>query len=764
MLSIFKKEEKWVVPLLLYAGFVSLLLFFGNGIYVPIIHGDEAGYVGNARFLTLDYKVPKYNNPYHPGYSLLIAPVFWFTSDTTAAYRAIIVLNAFILSLNILAIYFLLKKIWPDIKTHILLTITLVTCLYPTSALSSNLAMSEAGFIPFYGLTCLSAACAFDKRYWFYWVILGILAGFLYVIHPKAIAVICALVIVSIWVLWPLLKNIHLHISFFSGLVIIIISGKYIEKYISEHGHWSAQISTTSTSAYSAKAFVSSQISTIDFSRLLVLIYEIAGQGFYLIVSTYGLFVVSLIVAFIYFKKVFINGDKSLIAQISAFIGLSMVATWMLSSLKMYNGSRADHFIYGRYNEGVLSPFILLSLIGLLHPLWREIISARKWVVIVCGSFLVFGGLLFFGRTPEELSRSLNPANVLGIFPVYRVFQELSIIKIGLFSLALSLPFVYLTRRYNKSIVVWGLIGVFLVSSYYTGKVYFTWGARSRAKQKVVADAVNKISDNLNVDFPCINYDRTTFQFWHYFNYQFFLPRSEFRYFEPRKKPPLCSELIISGRYDINKYYPYARLITFENHFKQALWVTPGNVQKRLINKGLVFPEKFPGPLEPEAYRSEIRIHNYSKDSLITLRKGESRNLTATVQHQGLGSPWPNRYGLGEEHSSVSLGIIWYQKISQESKERRSINNISLYKKRLKRLRQREQAPSRLAEYRSELPYTLFPGESVVLRIVLKPFGYDKKPLPSGEYKVVLSMVQEGVTWFYQKNDRPVTLKVRIVD
>ncbi len=64
-----------VVPCL---GLVVLHVLFALTRDRPLIFADEAGYIGNARYLAGGLPIKMLNSAaYYPGYSLLLMPVFW---------------------------------------------------------------------------------------------------------------------------------------------------------------------------------------------------------------------------------------------------------------------------------------------------------------------------------------------------------------------------------------------------------------------------------------------------------------------------------------------------------------------------------------------------------------------------------------------------------------------------------------------------------------------------------------------------------------
>ena len=88
-----------------------------------------------------------------------------------------------------------------------------------------------------------------------------------------------------------------------------------------------------------------------------------SGQMYYLIFSTFGLVLFGYYFSFNYIIKYYkdIKTDKNIITI--AFVVLSLFFLSLLSAVFMLNQSRVDHILYGRYNEGVLLPVLLIGII-----------------------------------------------------------------------------------------------------------------------------------------------------------------------------------------------------------------------------------------------------------------------------------------------------------------------------------------------------------------------------------------------------------------
>jgi len=233
MKSANKIKRTFISPLLwIYAMFVLIHIILVIGMESPIIYPDEAGYMGNARFLASGFGLPNIENMYYPGYSLFLVPVFWIFDNQLLAYRASLIVNSLLLSTLCIAIYFLTKELYPHAKESMRLLVTVTVGFYPPFLLYQHVAMSESAYIPIFAFSCLLCSYAFRSRYWLTLFLFGTVSGFLDVIHPKSLPVLLAVLIIFIKVLWPLHKNIVPLASIIFGVFSSIGLSFFLRKYI----------------------------------------------------------------------------------------------------------------------------------------------------------------------------------------------------------------------------------------------------------------------------------------------------------------------------------------------------------------------------------------------------------------------------------------------------------------------------------------------------------------------------------------------------
>jgi hypothetical protein len=202
---------------------------------------------------------------------------------------------------------------------------------------------------------------------------------------------------------------------------------------------------------------------------------------------------------------------------------------------------------------------------------------------------------------------------------------------------------------------------------------------------------------------------------FHYFNDSYFLPDYTFRTYKRRVKLRPKGDLVLSGSTDFGDFHPGARLLGLENFsyrktgYMQALWVLPGLLQETLADGGWLLPEGFPGALQREVLKSELRIlePGFLAKPLV---RGRDLWLPLEVTHRG-SAPWPHRGGLGTAEHSVRLVASWFSVDSSEP----------------------------IAQQGADLPRVLYPGDAA--RVVVKLSA--QTTMPAGRYRVTVGIAQE---------------------
>lgn len=561
-----------------YLGLVLVHIMMGWPMAQPHLFADELGYLGHARYIAGTGRMPDMGTTtyYHFGYSLFLIPAFRLFPDPEHTYRAVVVTNAFLISLLYFAIYFLLRTGF-DTRRFAASCIALVTCLYPAFLLQSNLAWSENAFIPAYGGAVAALYGYLKRQSYVTALVFALLAGFLYTIHPRGIVVIAVSAL--------LLIVLALRGSVRRGpaatalicLITILLGTDMVNDHLRSIG-WMARRGPVSLSGFLQRA--------MSAEGALGFVLAISGQLLYLSQATAGLFLVGLWYACVSVWTGFRDSEQRARRWQSwavLFAVLSSLALVFASGVAMARGgTRADHLVYGRYNEPILGIYLALALVSFQSGWFRE-----RWRSLGAAVVVTFGlltALVVGTRGDLLLSRAIVPANVLGIYPVVAELGRFDLVVVSLTSTALFIVVAFLSMK----ALIAGLSLLVLCFSMVAESGYSSFFLRTQRHIRN-ANTLPGVMRELGDDIRLVGYDMS-FNRWRtaplrFFSYQYLLPHTRLARFSSRQKQIPPSTVVISGTSWPQAERYRARLVAVESGTGQALWLLPGSIQERLFPK-----------------------------------------------------------------------------------------------------------------------------------------------------------------------------------
>ena len=194
----------WGLALVLgYLAQVAFRLWLSRHQVVPLANPDESAYLVEARVLA-HAGAPSnfsYGTLYQGGYSLLLVPIYWFTSNSVTVYHATMAVNAVVNALLMPLAYLALRRL--SLPRWLAYLGAAVAALVPEGVFYTQDALSDAIF-PVVVLAWLLAVhtwlTARDRRASLGWAALSaLLAGYSYAVHPRGLVVITAFGLVTVY-------------------------------------------------------------------------------------------------------------------------------------------------------------------------------------------------------------------------------------------------------------------------------------------------------------------------------------------------------------------------------------------------------------------------------------------------------------------------------------------------------------------------------------------------------------------------------------
>lgn len=351
------------MPSYLIIALIPLFFLFHNREYSgPAYLADEIGYLTKAAFLG-GHAVDGASS-YHGGYSFFLAPVFAIFDSPSAVWSGAMVINALLW----FGSFFLLNQlltIWHrDISGVNRFFALLVSALYPAWVTMSGYVFPTSAFV-FFFLCCITTLAKWRQTDTLSLVPHSLCTGYLYWIHPTALGVVLASFI-TVVVICHLSRN-YRAIVIHTSLVVLLI-------FLYKKGVHAWLTVGMTPEGYNAKENYPSVLSIYnkiaDFHIWVDLGTKLLGQIAYITISSFGLALFGLVSCFNKGRTLFSSrNDNSshLVSAISLFLILSLffVAGIGAAMFASEGLARTDHWIYGRYVDGVVLPMLAVGFLTL---------------------------------------------------------------------------------------------------------------------------------------------------------------------------------------------------------------------------------------------------------------------------------------------------------------------------------------------------------------------------------------------------------------
>ncbi len=707
-----------------FTGALAVLTFVvhvlaANRMHVPIIQGDEAGYLGNARYIVSG--IGRTHAGYAAGYSLLLVPPTLLSHDPLTVYHLALVVNALLAAALPLLAVFLARRVFPRASTTALVVTALLVVLYPGWSTIANMALSENALgshgarhcVRNRGGATIDAPLVCGRR---------ARASYTCAVNPRGILVVAAFAIAVVVATEPW-KRRGPAIAALAVAFVGTVAGRVLNIAVAGTSHVAGVKGDAGGQAL--KPLLHPHLWNDAAANIL-------GRVAYTSIATFGVAIAgALVLAFALARRPPAAAADSLF-PVAAFALPALVLTLVVSALSAVQVplTGVDYLVYGRYVDGVLAPVLVLGAAWLFDQTPALARRAEVTRALVVGAVLAVVVLAFaLIRPPAIKGAGLNIANVLAL-RIYVVHLHWSLPAVLLAGVALT-TVVLLAVAVDRRLGAACMLVFFAFSSWTAYNDYAVHDSIGRARQHVLVEAIERLRA-LGVDTSCVLRDNAApLSLWHIANYEFFVPASAF----PDPTPPVsdCGPLIVSADARADISFPGARPVSFENDVPMGLWVilsrVPLPVRLAILEQGLVGPVPVTAALPNAAYRSSITVAAQSMSaSQLRLRLG--------VVHVGAGAPWPGSFS---PLQAKGVGLV------------RFIVTVS------------DAAANVRFTGRCPVPRTMLPGEATTSECVVKfTSGGRPSTLPTGRYTVRVGLIQEGVTAFSTKGDTSTVTLVTI--
>lgn len=366
----------------------------------PSFPFDEITYLQMARLIAGDPPAgPVDSGGYYPGWSVVIAPVWWVTQDPLAVYRASIAIAVGLALLTIWPLSSLLRR-WGLTGPQAVTVAAVVMCL-PSRALQSDYVLSESLLM----LAVVSAIVA-GIRLWERpsvgrALVLTTLVSFAYLTHARVLPFVLA---VGIWLLFFLRRS---WLPALCGLV--SLAGL----------SWGvAELATALNDRLVEGSFAQTEGFTQNLETTTAGLLAVAGSGqvWYQLVASFGVVAVGAVAVIVSvareLRRWMIGPAGLVLGVVLAMVLLSILAWSGEANLYLNEWRRLDAWLYGRYADPFTAVVVAIGL--------AVIVRGASWKTLMSSAVVAAGVLAVVLLKVAPLAPTwgyITPAHIPGVMP-----------------------------------------------------------------------------------------------------------------------------------------------------------------------------------------------------------------------------------------------------------------------------------------------------------------------------------------------------------
>jgi len=369
----------WVILLTLgWLVQTGLRVWFGREQFMPLAHPDETAYLVAARVLAGGPGADlSHSTLYQGGYPLLITPAYWFTSNPSTVYHAVLVINALLSALVLPLGYLACRRL--GLGRPAAYVVATLGALVPAGFFYSEYAMADAVF-PVVTLawlltthTWLDPSTASSARVRYAAAVgSAVLAAFAYATHSRGLVMLAGLAAVGAFILW---RQAAARLSVLAAALTAVVT---VAAGWSLNHHISLAVYPRGTRSLSGQ--IRHRLSSVNGT--IHVLEMAAGQLWRLVLDSWGIAGIGLVAALLVIVRRDIRSDLRIMAALS--VAVTTVIACTAPAALPHDQSMA--WASGRYLDGMIIVFFLVGGVILLRARMRDILVCAA---VSAGPFLL---------------------------------------------------------------------------------------------------------------------------------------------------------------------------------------------------------------------------------------------------------------------------------------------------------------------------------------------------------------------------------------
>lgn len=720
------------------AGLVLVHLWLSSRISGPSVVYDEAGYLGNARWLAGDHHWSMPRSPaYAAGYPLLLSPLAALIDDAPTQFRAFLVVNAVLLALVYPALVVVLRRVLAVPARTAMIAAAGGALAAPVAAAGVSV-IAENLVLPLVVVSVLAAwamaAPALPR--WQRWGYGPVMAA-LYATHPRF--TLTLVVAVGVLVVGVVRGRVTRSVGMVNAVTLAVgtLAARALNTWIVAD-RW-REVEQLEGGPRDWMELLTSRAGIVELFDTSV------GQLWYLAAGSLGLVVVGVGVVARSLRAPTTHHPPGAAAEdaqrspsdladhastLALAHLLGCAAAVFVTSVAFFarNQFRIDHYVYGRHNDSFTAIFVAGALSFLLAS---ERIRARATALVA--AVLSVGALtlvLNLRRDPTDFDASYSAFAAPSIIRMVQVepswgFIAPALVAVGAIAAMVAAVVIagLLRPGAGSRLVLTAVVAMFPAGWFLHNGLGVADGTASFHALNV--DGWNAPRDLRRLGITSLAIDESAGGARPTLHYPFALPDVTVTTFDgSRVDAEPQGPVVLAPVDDARMAAEGARIALLDTGFLLhvlgaegglAVWVRPGPVQDRLGDEGALLPAAFPSALATEARRAGLTIVDPPAGP-VRVAAGGRVPLAVRVEHRGVGEPWPD---------AASYDMAGRVQIAAH------VTPVD---------------PSGVEGARTggELPRWMLPGDDAVAEVEVVAVGRFLQPLPPGRYRVELSVVQDA--------------------
>jgi hypothetical protein len=359
----------------------GLRVWLSSGQSVPLANPDESAYLIAARVLAggpaTDFS---YSTLYQAGYPLLLAPVYWFTSNAVVVYHSVMVINSAFSALLMPLAYVAGRRL--GLVRPAAYAVALVTALLPAGLFYAQYAMTDAIY-PVLVLAFLLALHSWltartARGQWAAAAGSALLAGYSYSVHSRGIVIVASFAVVAVLAAWRRLVPWRTLLA--AGVVLAASLGAAVllDRYLSATMY-----------PEGARDLRAQMVTTLhSVNGVLDVVEMAAGQLWRLVLDSWGVAGIGLMAAVAVIFRPRFRADL----RIMAAVGVAITVVTAATAPAALPQDQSQTWASGRYLDGMIVTFFVVGAVVLLRarPRFILICAAATAVVTVLSALMVY--------------------------------------------------------------------------------------------------------------------------------------------------------------------------------------------------------------------------------------------------------------------------------------------------------------------------------------------------------------------------------------